>query len=184
MRRLFWMFALLFLVACGSAIQSGTGNTSVGNAQAGTVTPTTATGSASPPPTNTPVPPTTTPVTPTAIPSVSPSPTAVQCAWQWAQRYQPEVQAKLETALRDAGVPGATATVEDLGETCAGQFHKMYTRYVMVVTVADLTDAARLDALTAKATGVVRSFSQSRSDRISIVFASGGKREIRDIQKG
>ncbi len=130
------------------------------------------------------MPPIATPVTPTTIPSPSLSPTAEQCAWQWAQRYQPEVQAKLETALRDAGVPGATATVEELGETCAGQFHKMHIRYVMLVTVADLTDTARLDALTEKATGVVRSFSQSRSDRISILFESGGKREIRDIQKG
>jgi hypothetical protein len=120
----------------------------------------------------------------TVAPSTSPSPTVVQCAWRYDQRNQPEVAAKLAAALVDAGVQGATATVQDLGESCGDRFAKMYGVYVMMVPVPDLADSANLDALTAKAASVVRSFSSSASDRISVVFESGGKRETRQIQKG
>jgi hypothetical protein len=60
----------------------------------------------------------------------------------------------------------------------------MYSVYVMTVPVADLADSANLDALTAQAASVVRPYSTSTKDHISVIFQSGGKQVERQIQKG
>jgi len=95
------------------------------------------------------------------------------CAWMWASEPRPQLTAELEAALEAAGLEGAEARTEAIGETSCGEFGWASTNYEVSLWVESLEDRETLGNLFGRALVVLNTFTTNSSDSIAVIFNSG-----------
>ncbi len=100
-----------------------------------------------------------------AIPTPTPTPLAYeQCGWQWATQPLPQLSDALQTALRENGLPEASAYAEAYGENCidgtgkVNRFAALQTDFHVTLDAQNLNDAQELGKLLEQALAVLARF--------------------------
>ena len=107
-----------------------------------------------------------------------------QCAWVYDSRGQPDTATKLQGSLRNAGFPGATVTVTDLGESCGNRFARQYSEFGVTLPVPDLADPAQLGTALESALDVLGPELGAGSNQAVVTFDAGSKQQTIRFRAG
>lgn len=128
-----------------------------------------------------------TPIPDTVTPS-TPTPTAYPCAWNWAYRDTPELDAELKQEFSDASINGI-AIGSSFGETGGNDcsYHEMDVSITIIVNVTDLSDTATLTDLAARIEEILDQTSMYNKPSLakqgsSLTFKAGEQECLWDIE--